>query len=279
MAMTLKLRARTAMLPFALLAMGGLAACSGKKTEVAEEASITRKPPADYFNIDDITGSLRTAPDEFSVVTKKPLEMPPSLDALPPPEPGKISSRDADPVAEARQALLRDTGAVPASISTTPSAAERVVLGSVGGADPNIRATVAAEQAQYDSQQQKYILDRYFPILPRLRGETQVGALDPVAERERLVREGILAPALPGAPLSQPAGTAAITTPSPAPAQVTTETYLPAPSYQAAPTIYEPAPVTAAPAPQPASNVPTFGGPIQTVPQNVESDTGLIYIQ
>lgn len=271
MAMTPKMLTRTALLPVVLVLAGGLTACSGKKTEVADPASASRKPPEDFFNIDDITGSLRTAPDEFSVVTKKPLEMPDSLDVLPPPEPGKLSSRDPNPIADARSALLGETRAAS---NGAPSSAERAILSAAGQADPNIRATMESEQAEYQSGQQLYILDRYIPALARLRGETAVGALDPVAERERLVQQGILAPALPGAPVAGTAQTATISTPAiqPAPAPVTTQSYIPAPSQVST------APITTAPAPAPVSGTPTFGGPIQQVP-DVEGTTGLIYIE
>jgi len=140
----------------------------------------------------DFADLLQTAPDEFSVLTKRPLEMPDSFAALPAPNPGAPSSRDFDPQADARAALAFDTGAGAApGRFAAPSASEAAILASAGAADPSIRATLLDEQAEYDRSQDIYILDRVFPKLRELRGGANPEAINAEAERQRLLQAGV----------------------------------------------------------------------------------------
>ncbi len=219
-----------------------LCACQSDRVEVAEENDVYD----DTFQISNIAGILQTVPDEFSVVTKRPLEMPGSFAALPPPEPGKVSSRDPNPLADARAALAFEP--VPASTRAgTPSAVEAEILSAAGAVDPAIRATLASEQAQYDAEQEQYLLDRIFPRLRRLRGDVDPDAINAEAERVRLLQAGIT---------PRPTGTVAPIPAIPAPAQ---PALIPGP---------------ALPAPPP-SGVPTLG---VIVPEPVEAVPSLIYL-
>ncbi len=226
----------------ALLATTTLSGCIMDGLNAAQREAKDAATPTDRFQISDLIGDLRTAPDEFSIVTKRPLEMPGTFDALPVPEPGKLSSRDPNPVRDAQTALLGSAAPVAAT-AVTPSVTETALLSSAGIAPANIRSIVAAEQADYDANQSLYLLDRVFPSLRAARGETARGVLDPELERQRLLDAGVTS-ARPAPLPAAPAQTiATIATPQPV--------YAPAPVYDA--------PISAVPATPAAPQTPTFG--------------------
>lgn len=84
--------------------------------------------------------SGKSSPDEFAVVTKAPLVVPPDY-ALRPPRPGETRPQELTPSERAQQVLLGDSEAAP------PSQGEQLILRKAGalGADPSIRAVLAAE--------------------------------------------------------------------------------------------------------------------------------------
>lgn len=93
-------------------------------------------------------GLTRRAPDEFAVVTRAPLQMPPSeeLTALPPPQPGIARPQEVSPVQTAQTAILGQ----PVESSGNLSAAESGLLQKTGAAqaNPNIRSVVNEETAK-----------------------------------------------------------------------------------------------------------------------------------
>lgn len=236
-------------LVLAVLAAMVLSGCQSDSPPKKAEADV----PNDSFGIGSLISTFQSAPDEFSVVTKKPLELPDSFAALPVPEPGKISTRDPNPGLDARAALQFDTGV---AASSAPSATEAAILSAAGPSDPNIRALVAQEQLDDDSNQDLYVLDRIFPSLRELRGEASRNALDAEAERLRLLEEGVIprvglsavpAPTAPDVAVPQPVRSVT------APALPAPPVYAPAQAGSVAPV---PAPSVAAPA---APSAPTFG--------------------
>jgi hypothetical protein len=88
-------------------------------------------------------GSSKLSPDEFNIVTKAPLVIPPDY-ALKPPAPSEKTD-EADTAADAQAALVGKRGA------TTPatSPGERALIAQAGAeyADPLIRAVVDQEYA------------------------------------------------------------------------------------------------------------------------------------
>ena len=183
----LKLTATRGTMALALLA---LCACGGAQQAQAPEAEDVYD---DSFQLSGLINELRTAPDEFGVLTKRPLELPGDFDTLPVPEPGKRSTRDPNPEADARAALLStpSTPVVASGATIAPSATEAAILSSLSPADPAIRQTLAAEQAEFDSEQDLYVLDRVFPRLREVRGDLDREQLDGNAERLRLLESGI----------------------------------------------------------------------------------------
>jgi len=91
-------------------------------------------------------GMGRNAPDEFAVVERPPLSMPPDF-GLHPPRPGAPRPQLVDTAQQASETVFN--GAAPSS-AAAPSDAEVALLNAVGAAhtDPNIRETVDHEAAQ-----------------------------------------------------------------------------------------------------------------------------------
>ncbi len=85
-------------------------------------------------------GGGRNAPDEFAVVTKAPLTLPPDY-ALQPPRPGETRPQELSPSERARQLIIGDSSAEP------PTDGELTLLRMAGAlnADANIRDLLGAE--------------------------------------------------------------------------------------------------------------------------------------
>lgn len=231
-----------------------LCACQGTQKASAPEPE--EETFRDALQIGNIAKLLRTSPDEFSVLTKRPLEMPRDFAALPPPEPGKPSTRDIDPQAEARAALAFDP--VPASAAaSTPSATETAILSSAGPADPNIRATLATEEAASGEEFNDYLLYRIFPGMRAAQGDLYPNAIDAEAERVRLLESGVtprrtgLPAGVPAAslPPAVPATPVAVAPAAPLPPDVGAGPVLAAPEPRTVPTLGVLAPEAGDPAP------------------------------
>lgn len=147
-----------------------------------------------------ISGSIE-APDEFQVIARKPLEMPPSAQ-LPEPRPGTPSPLDPNPQRDAVAALLGASGA-PAAAAAGPSAGEQVLLSSANAAAASREIRVQLEQDKVEAEAGK-------PYQPPSLGELLSGGskeekideaemLDPIAESQRLQREGVRTPSDPEA--------------------------------------------------------------------------------
>lgn len=145
----------------AILFCLALAACSGTK----ETLGLTKK-----------------APDEFAVVKRAPLAMPPDY-TLRPPQPGAPRPQEDSMDVEARAAVF---GAA-ASSGAAKTKAEDILLQKTGGAqaDPAIRRTVDREVTDAPAYKK--------PVAQRLLGwakpgnaEPEASVVDAKAEAERL---------------------------------------------------------------------------------------------
>jgi len=148
-----------------------------------------------------VTGDI-APPDEFQVMAHKPLQMPTSAE-LPEPRPGAPSPLDPDPARDARVALLGPSGAqsVPSN-AVTSSAGEQVLLSSANAAAASSDIRVQLETDKVTAEANK-------PYEPPSLGELLSGsgkkkvdeteAIDPVAESQRLQREGRQSPSDPQA--------------------------------------------------------------------------------
>lgn len=97
-------------------------------------------------SLKDTLGYGKNAPDEFAIVTKAPLVIPPDF-SLRPPQPGVARPQESafEPSISAQRALTGDAG-IPAQTGTG-SAGEQALLASTGGdeANPRIRQVVNSE--------------------------------------------------------------------------------------------------------------------------------------
>lgn len=141
-------------------------------------------------------GLEKSAPDEFAVLTRAPLSVPPEF-GLRPPTPGAPRPQELSVSEEARQSLLQATGKKPMTIKEREaynaerrsqtaqlSSGEKAIAGELGAtkADPTIRQVVDAESSQR-SGSSKYLID----YILFWREPTPTGdQVDPVQERQRL---------------------------------------------------------------------------------------------
>lgn len=142
-----------------LAATLALAACSGAKEQL---------------------GLTRSAPDEFAVVKRAPLEMPPDY-TLRPPRPGASRPQEQDPSQQAEGALFGNVQA--GSDGLTKSEAALLNEAGAGIAEPGIRDIVDRETATMAPKKE--------PVAKRLLNigkdaEPAATVVDPVAEAERL---------------------------------------------------------------------------------------------
>jgi hypothetical protein len=153
--------------------LGGLTACSSLR---------------------DALGASKTPPDEFAVVTKAPLVIPPEF-ALRPPEPGAPRPQEATPQAAAQQTVFGLPAAPPAPSPGT-SEGEVILLAMAGAdrADPNIRNLIESETLALDEKGEGFA-DR---VLFWKQGDESAKTVDASAEAQR-IRENEAT----GAPLTQ----------------------------------------------------------------------------
>ncbi|HEY4940257.1 MAG TPA: DUF3035 domain-containing protein [Rhizomicrobium sp.] len=98
-------------------------------------------------SIRDAAGGSKDAPDEFAVVTKAPLVIPPDFN-LRPPAPGHAPTNQVEATQAAQNALFNsDPATVAAALPTTMSSGERYLLAyaHVQDADPSIRQQIASD--------------------------------------------------------------------------------------------------------------------------------------
>ena len=134
-------------------------------------------------------------PDEFSVLPTKPLEMPEDMAALPPPTPGGANRTDQTPEIDVAAALGGNAGV----LSRRSSDGALLAHATRFGVSPGIRATLAAEDEQFRSENQGLFLERLFNVNVYFRAY-EFMELDQYAELERLRRAGIRTPAVPPDP-------------------------------------------------------------------------------
>ena len=147
--MSMSANRKTARRAAAIIAIGalslGLAGCGGE-------------------SLTDALGMGKNAPDEFSVVTKAPLVIPPDF-SLRPPQPGAPRPQEASlsPSATAQDALV-GANAQAAPADTTLSPGEKALLANAGAdkADPRIRQVVNAESRSLVERDDSFVDDVLF---------------------------------------------------------------------------------------------------------------------
>jgi len=98
------------------------------------------------------TGAAKQPPDEFTVLTKAPLALPPDYN-LRPPQPGIASRNEPDPDDAGRAALFPENSAAAAAVlGPNYSDGEKLLLAKTNAlsVDPNVRHNVTNDVGQED---------------------------------------------------------------------------------------------------------------------------------
>jgi hypothetical protein len=145
--------------------------------------------------IREAVGNGKEAPDEFAVVTKAPLIIPPDYN-LRPPKPGAPPENQVEPTQAAQQSLFgADTATIASSIPGNMSQGEKLLLANAGAqnADPAIRQTLASDQNKsIQSASDSFTNSVLFWQKPAVANDP---ALDADAEAKRISAQGGTKPA------------------------------------------------------------------------------------
>ena len=130
---------------------------------------------------DQITGKGKYAPDEFAVVSRAPLTLPPDY-GLRPPDPGAPRPQETSVQDVARAALYGAGTTQQPDPSASPG--EAALLGRAGGtsANPGIRRIINEESALYAEDDQTFVDNLLFWREPEPPGLI----VDPTKESQRL---------------------------------------------------------------------------------------------
>jgi hypothetical protein len=141
-------------------------------------------------------GLSKQSPDEFKVVSRAPLSMPPDYN-LKPPTPGAPRPQEGTPRDQAAAAVFQYSGPTSGAMSadaippvgegeseTAQSSGESALLQSAGGTgvDPNIRQLVDEETAEDEANSKSLADTLTFWREPEPYGEV----VDPAAEQKRI---------------------------------------------------------------------------------------------
>jgi hypothetical protein len=131
-------------------------------------------------------GLEKVVPDEFQVVSRAPLAVPPDY-ALRPPRPGAAPTQEVTPTEQARQTIFRagdqQAGLPPGAENRSTGENELLRAAGAGTAPPNIRETIARE-ANADPVDQSFV-DKL--LFWRSADNAAIGqVIDPQAEADRL---------------------------------------------------------------------------------------------
>jgi hypothetical protein len=158
-------------------------------------------------NVRRSIGLTQPPPDEFLVVSRRPLERPPVAGALPTPQLGAPSRVEPNPESDAQAALLGGTdapGAADDSVdieiaASAPSASEVALLSATGAnaVSPVDRAAIPASEPE---SERIYGLDSFFGYEIDQNPNRDEDALASREEAERLRGEGVPSPVPPPAP-------------------------------------------------------------------------------
>ncbi len=140
---------------------------------------------------------LRTnkpGPDEFLVNPVKPLAEPANYTTLPAPTPGQANLTDRSAIAEGVAAF----GGRPESANAGIPASDGALVqhASRRGVNPNIRSTLAAEDAAFRKRKQRFTRIRLAPT-DRYKQAYERQALDASREARRWRRAGARTPSSP----------------------------------------------------------------------------------
>ena len=128
----------------------------------------------------------KKAPDEFAVVKRAPLEMPPDYH-LRPPRPGAQRPQEQATDSEAKQAVFGVEDTLRQTAPEPITAGESILLqkSGAGAIDPDIRDKVDSETAKIVKEETPTV-DRILGKVGR-RVDAPASVVDPVKESERII--------------------------------------------------------------------------------------------
>ena len=126
-------------------------------------------------------GLNKKAPDEFTVVTKAPLVMPPDF-TLRPPRPGAEPSQEAQPRQQAREALTGRPSVLADRNLSSPGEAAVLRKAGATNADASIRETINRETSQLVAKDKSFADQLIFWRKPDQPGQV----VDAEKEAQRL---------------------------------------------------------------------------------------------
>ena len=134
-------------------------------------------------------------PDEFAVIKRRPLEMPPAL-GLPEPRPGAPSPLDPTPERDAAVALLGADARPAASRQMTASEAALLQSANAASASNDVRVELALDE-QSGRTNEPYEPPSVFELFGAESAADSKERLEPQAEARRLQESGVSAPSDP----------------------------------------------------------------------------------
>src|SRR5690348_9568138 len=110
--------------------------------------AVASLPLAGCDSFNRALGLEKVVPDEFAVVSRAPLAVPPDY-SLRPPKPGAAPTQEVTPTEQARQTIFRagdqQAGLPPGAEKRSSGENELLRAAGAGSAPPNIRETIARE--------------------------------------------------------------------------------------------------------------------------------------
>ena len=136
-------------------------------------------------------GLANTPPDEFAVITRAPLSVPPSFDSRPP-RPGASRPMEISTTDQARQTVFGVNDVDSETGKAKTSTVNGGFLDKVGAneANPNIREVVDQERLQ-GVEDSRSTADKLL-FWRDDKAEDKGTPIDPAAERQRLEQEGTI---------------------------------------------------------------------------------------
>ncbi len=127
------------------------------------------------------------APDEFAVVKRAPLELPPNY-TLRPPTPGAPRPQEQGASEQAEAAIFGDTTETTQAPATTMSTGEQILLQKTGAqnVNPNIRNIIDKETVDL-AEENKPTIDRILGKAGK-KYDAPTKTIDPVKESERIMQ-------------------------------------------------------------------------------------------
>lgn len=134
-------------------------------------------------------GLEKVVPDEFAVVSRAPLAIPPDY-ALRPPRPGAEPTQDVSPTDQAKQTIFRagdEQAALPGADQRSAGENELLKQAGAASAAPDIRQTIAQEAKADNSPIDRSFVDKLLfwrgPVTPSAPADQ---VIDPNQEALRL---------------------------------------------------------------------------------------------